>query len=817
MPPKWPLRSGRQQPRQQLAQASSLRGLLGRFCTASKALLDVVDSGKNTFDDTYINGITETLTELGATAGSLDYEGRSALFVALHNTITAALHWPVPCTAAELRAETAAKRLCGEATRCTRDLLTYDGKGAFLQVRQQRDDAVAFASALLASDALQGFAQRLSEASDAALHELLLHQLQQEPKQDDRPMGQQHQQQRQGTAASSSDGGSSSSSGGWGVEESYRLRNVVVPRFRVEQWLPIIGDLGTVIYVIARHDPYAPTAADQLHTTSATFRLAPAAPVGPLAPGRPPPIQALYASAVASSGIFEHAARAMVTVALLAGAIGGARGGEGARGGGGVGGAGAGAGGGGRCENLANSSLSIEFFAPLLQLVGLSPVACISTEGSSRRDGGKGSSSKSSSGGGKGSSKGSSSSVPATRPGEQHRPHPFGPWSRYVLMCLGLRCLHDLDGGSCYGMPPELVRGLPTMVAPGSLTYYDRETMELGRAAMAPVRMAAGRIQVLRDLVQVLEPVRRTGRRYGTGARGTEVYGSGAVGLASAAGAGAGAAGKGLSAAVSGRASGQAGTGLGRWPVVGPKSARDISRRVVGWAVGVARGWAAEEERRRRTGGGGGRGGGHNPWATLGVVGPAWFEQDSEEHVLLRGKSMVGPLTMQALKVYRSTLEEAGAGSGAADRVEGEGGGEREVSSARGQERRRQVNGGRQNHKQQQQRQQQWEQEEQEALAGTAAAGGGEGGVGSRRQGKGKGGEQQQQQQALLVEWYGLACEVVRHAMHWPSADDASGCDLSELMALGLPLLVRTGGLLASCNVLCRTRHRLPAWTRYSH
>lgn len=195
---------------------------------------------------------------------------------------------------------------------------------------------------------------------------------------------------------------------------------------------------------------------------------------------------------------------------------------------------------------------------------------------------------------------------------------------------------------------------------------------------------------------------------------------------------------------------GQAVAGEGRWPVVGPKAARGISRRVVVWAVGVARGWAAEEEWRRGAAGGGGNGVRHHPWATLGMAGSPASAQDNEEHVLSLGKSLVGPLTVQALRVYRGTLDEVGAGMAA---TAGGDGGERE---------------------------------------GEACGGGG---GGRRQQGQDEGRE-------LLVQWYRLACDVVHHAMHWPCARDVGGGNLVELLALGLPHLSDADGLVEGLS--CR-------------
>ncbi len=789
MPPKGLSRPSR--------QASRSVGPLARFCTASKALLDAAESGKETLDEAHINSITGTLRELDATAGSLNGEGRSALFVALHNSIIAALRWPVPNTLLEVRVETAANTLCAVAARCAKDLVNFDDNGAFLQSQQQRDDAVTFASALLDSNALHSFAQRLSEGSAAALGVLLRYQRsqqQQQQQQEDRPTGQEKQQvaseaappgshqgrQRQGTVASSSNGGNSSgSSSGCGSKDNYSLLGFDVPRVRVEQWLHTLVEVGALIHIIARHDPYAPTSEHQ--RSGSIAGVGGPTPSVPREGGRPPPIQPMLASVIATSGVLEHAARAMAIVALTRGTTSPQGSGEGRgeqpgrsstqRAGGGQAATGAGAGGGraglSNCEIFVNSSLAIESCASLLQRIGLvrevasiKPATGGSSECSSMGGGGRGNSSKSSGGGSsKGSGGGGSKTGhgPATR--QQQQPHPFGPWSRYVLTCLGLRCLHDLDGGSCYGMPPELVRGLPVMVAPGTLTY-DKEAGELDRPALTPVKMAASRIQVLRDLVRVLEPVGRTARAHGTGARGTEVYGSGAVGPpSSAAGARAGAAGKGPSAAVSGRAAGEVDAGVGQWPVVGPKAARDISRRVVGWAVGVACGWVAEEERRRRAGGGAGGGGGLSPWGTLRMGGPAGLQHDDDEHVLMMGKCMVGPLTVQALGVFRRTLGDGG--------VAGE------------------------------------QQEKQQALEGREA-GVGKGGVGGstghgcQRLGRVEGREEQQQQhqrqqeQVLLAEWYGMACGVVQYALRWSTGDNA-GCDLAELMALGLPQLTRTG------------------------
>ncbi len=310
-------------------------------------------------------------------------------------------------------------------------------------------------------------------------------------------------------------------------------------------------------------------------------------------------------------------------------------------------------------------------------------------------------------------------------------------------MCLGLRCLHGLDGGSCYGMPRELVRGLPHMVAPGTLTCHP-ETRELRRTAMAPEYDAASCIHVLGPMLRLMLTVERfcggtgdrTARSYGTAARGMGVYGGGgrnAAALAGSAGVGAG----GKAAGPGEQGDGHGGREV-RWPCAGSKAARDISRRVVAWAVGLARGWVADEERVQRAGGGGASGRGCNPWATL----------NSEKDMLTRAKESIGQLTVQAVKVYRSTLEEVGAGGGAA----------------------------------------------------AGAGGGGKGGAGEeaacsvggqRREGKGRE-QQQQQQQALLAEWYGLACSAASHAVHWPTGDNAVG-DLAELMALGLPPLTHTG------------------------
>ncbi len=740
---------GRQQPR-----ASSP---LGSFCAASKALLETVDSGKRTYDELHVEAIVSLLEDLQPAAAALDDVGRAALFVALLHSISAAFRWPTPRTEDEFRAEKSAKKLCAAATNCARDLFNFDLNGAFLQSPQHRDDAIRLVSALLTGNALHSFAQRLSEASSAALDELELYQRSQQelqPRQEDRPVG---QEQRQGRAAAGTGAQGSRRKPAQGAAASSTsdqdLPCPVLARVRVEQWLPILDDLGTLIHITARHDPYAPTSEHQPSISSLGLGAPP--PVGPLDRGRPPPVYALYASAIASSGVLEHAARAMATVALLSGTVQQQGLNQHAGGGGGAGG----------WDDSTHSSWAIEACASLMQLVGLAPEPAKeapSTSGSGSNGGGNS---------GKACPRAAGlcpgpSPAPhgSTRPvGRQ--PHPqtrFGPWYRYVLTCLGLRCLHGLDGGSCYGMPRELVRGLPTMVAPGTLTY-DTTTNGLRRTAMTPLQRTVSCIQMLGTMVRQLEPVGRTIHAYGTWERGTKVHAGGsASGLTPLPGDGR-AMGKGPLAG-SGSFASQAGAGEGRWPVVGPKAARDISRRVVGWAVGLARGWVAEEERRRRAGGGGGggrggggggggRGGGYDAMAVLGLLGTGFQEDGDEAGALSLARCTVGPLTVQALRVYRSALEEAGAGAG----------------------------------------------------AGMAAAGGAEGGAcgrggqGRRRQGRqeeGREQEQQQQQRALLAEWYGLACGAVQYAMCWPTEDDA-GHDLAQLMVLGLPLLTHTGAALA--------------------
>ncbi len=52
--------------------------------------------------------------------------------------------------------------------------------------------------------------------------------------------------------------------------------------------------------------------------------------------------------------------------------------------------------------------------------------------------------------------------------------------------------------------------------------------------------------------------------------------------------------------------------------------------------------------------------------------------------------------------------------------------------------------------------------------------------------------KEQEQQQALLVEWYGLACDVASHAMRWTTGQEL-GEGLAGLMELRLPLLRDTG------------------------
>ncbi len=811
MPPKRPLRPKRQQP----AEASAPRGPLGSFCVASKSLLDTVDSGKRSYDSRDVEAIASQLEDLEPTAGALDHAGRSALLIALLQCISAALRWPAPRTADEMDAEEVAKGLCESATYCVKDLVSYDMLGAFLQSRQHRDEAVTFASALLKSDALNSFAQRLAEASAGALDELLPYQRNQQGQQhEDRPMGHQQQGQRHEAAtgaAAAVDGGereqheatSSTSSG----ERSPSLQRLELARTRIEPWLSILDELGTLVHIIARHDPYAPTAGYRPTTT--IFNFTAQAPARPLEPGRPPPIHALFAGAVTTSGILEHAARAMAAMALLCGTVeqhgssqaaggdGGVIGGGGG-GGGSSGGSGGGSGSGGGTSSSAYSIWIIETCASLMQLVGLAQERADETPVAS-----KGSSGSQPSGGG---SSRSSTAQMNTRPaGPTSAPHgdalqasqqlnlpsPFGPWSRHVLTCLGLRCLHALDGGSCYGMPRELVAGLPHMVAPGTFRC-DKETGEVRRTALTPVQEAVSCIQVLGPMVRFLEPVERhdggalgrTARMYGGEARGTKVYGgsgtAGAVGVR----------------APTGSAQGGEVDGGGRevrWPCVGPKAARDISRRVVGWAMGVARGWVAEEEQVRSAGSAGASSGGGIPWATLGVMG-AVYQRGGGSDTTPLAKGTLAPLTLRALRLYHSTLGEAGAGAAAAAAALG--GSEGGVASAGG-------------HGQQRQRGGEGREQQQQQHLGVE--------------------EQEQEQQALLAEWYGLACSVASYAMHWPTGDEV-GCDLAQLMGLGLPQLTQRGEALAyywrlrsyrTCAMahVCRRRCTLYNWyiNRWQH
>lgn len=297
----------------------------GRFCTASKALLDAVDSGHFPIDGAYIVSMIDMLMELGATAGSVDDEARPALFSALHNTISAALRWPVPSSAVELRVEELVKKLCAAATGCAKDILGFDDSGAILRSPRSRDDAVRLASALLTGNALHSFAQRMSGASQAAQGALLRHQRKQQQQQqhEGRPMGQgvQQQQQRQQVESGAAAGGrlvrqrqldaaaasSSSSSSGIGCigdcgSEASSSLLLELLRIRVAEWLPTLEQLGTLIHTIARHDPYAPISAHQ--SSISILGLGAPPPVPLLERGRPPPVRRVRASALRPPAAF---------------------------------------------------------------------------------------------------------------------------------------------------------------------------------------------------------------------------------------------------------------------------------------------------------------------------------------------------------------------------------------------------------------------------------------------------------------------------------------------------------------------------------
>ncbi len=321
----------------------------------------------------------------------------------------------------------------------------------------------------------------------------------------------------------------------------------------------------------------------------------------------------LFVDAMSSSRAVEHAARAAAALALLKAANceqqqrqhSAAHAGGGAAGG-------------------VGSSWAIETCAAFLQHLGC-PSYCIPPP---QPFGGS-----------------SSSSAPASPPPGSPKPPPYGPWSRYVLTCLGLRCLHDLDNGSCYGMPGELVRGLPAMVAPDRGNRTNPNIDEFERGALDLVRAACYRIETLACMVGLLKLAlapRRCGKGFqrvpsGEGVWASRVHGNG---------------GRSSSSRPDQERAGVGAVEEGAWPVAGPGAARDIARRAVGWAVGVARGWAVEEERRAQVVATGGvrRG-------SAGVqLHYAALAGDEEQNLLGIGHQTVAVLAVQAVQLHYIAL-----------------------------------------------------------------------------------------------------------------------------------------------------------------
>ncbi len=202
--------------------------LLGRICAASEALLGAIESSdrKALLSAEQIESLNIMLLEVDRASDPIIEPGvaRSALMVALLNSINAAFRWPAARTSAGMQAEKAAAALCETALAFARDLFEFDINGKFLRNTELRDDAVAFARALLESHVLQSCAQRFAEASAAAMDELRHQQQQQQPG-DQRPMG------LEGLAAVGSSGRGASSSANTGTASSKQQH----------QWKPQLG------------------------------------------------------------------------------------------------------------------------------------------------------------------------------------------------------------------------------------------------------------------------------------------------------------------------------------------------------------------------------------------------------------------------------------------------------------------------------------------------------------------------------------------------------------------------------------------------
>ncbi len=699
-----------------VAQASAIPGLLQGVCAASKALSDVVDSGRHELPDAaHLNNIASTLLVLELQSEPISVPGaaRTALFLALLRCINATLRWPAGQTVDEIQTENAAKSLCAIANRRAREMFRFGAAG---EDPSQRSEAVAFVYALLESNALQSYVQRMAETTTAALDGLRHQQQEQQQRQQgDRPMGQAGAAARNsnsGAGSSSSNTGtapsscSSSSTGIRGVgSDGSEAAGTPTPqtalqehRSRLERWLPLFMELGQTLFVVAQHDPWVGVGG---HVSSGSRRAVAQRGMASLAPPRAPPARKLFADAMAGTRATEHAARAMAALALLKTATreqqqqqqqqqhSPSHAGGGAAGG-------------------LDSSWAIESCAAFLQHLGSeSDESAPSPAGIS-----------------------SSSSSPASPRPLFPESSPLGPWSRYLLTCLGLRCLHDLDGGSCYGMPRELVAGLPHMVAPGGASRKQPNVDEFTRVSFGPLQATTGRIQTLACMAELvwnaLTPWGR-GRGSPGGPSGGEAEareGCGAGGME------------------------------GDWPVVGPRAARDIARRLVGWVVGVARGWAADEERRAREGGDGG--GARRPAA--GGVRQGSLGAEAQDLTWL-GHETVAVLAVQAVK-----LDFLAQGCDCGD------GGSRAGAG---------VEVARAGVKQQQR--QQWEEAEE-----------------LKEDEKEEEGEQQQELLLLAAEWYGLACSAASHALRWTVREDLRA-DLAGLMALRLPNIRDLGMLAVRC------------------
>ncbi len=223
------------------------------------------------------------------------------------------------------------------------------------------------------------------------------------------------------------------------------MPGLALVRKQLDLWFPRLENLGVLLLVVAQHDPHARASGQQnpssssSSTTTTTTTVTTSTRLGTAASRagdthRPPPVHVLFARAMASSKVVEHASRAMGAMALLDGVTIGTGerqlGGQQAAGG---------------ASAAAHHRPAVMVFATFLQLLEFSDhpprVPPLSSSGGSCG----------SSGGGDGI--GVSRLIHASQPPDPSPlPQPIiGPCSRYVLTCLGLRCLHDLDGGSCYG------------------------------------------------------------------------------------------------------------------------------------------------------------------------------------------------------------------------------------------------------------------------------------------------------------------------------------------------------------------------------